>query len=108
MGAHDLFLKNKANFNAMFEDGSREVDQIEENLCLTKVFHKAIIRVNETGSIGRECKSSEQDLVNENAEFDSNNENFSTLDFICNRPFLFFIKDQKTNLILFIGKYERK
>jgi serine protease inhibitor len=105
MGAENLFLKNISNFSTIFED-----EKTNEYSHLTKVIHKAILRVNETGTIGPENKQSEKRLFNKTSEYDENNlnNNLTTLNFICNRPFIFLIRDYETNLILFIGKYERR
>ena len=107
MGAENLFLKNKSNFGTVFED-----ENGNEHSHLTKVIHKAILRVNETGIIGPENKQSEKRLFNRNSSFDcdenSLNNTIASKNFICNRPFIFLIRDYQTNLILFIGKYERR
>jgi serpin B len=67
-------------------------------LFISKVVHQAVVEINEEGTeaaaataviIATNCIRLQPKLIN----------------FICNRPFLFFIADKTRNSILFMGKY---
>lgn len=86
MGMTDMFDQRLADFSGI--DGSRE-------LCVSKVVHQAVVDVNEEGTeaaaatavvMARRC------MVREPFEFRAD------------RPFMFFIRDNKTNSILFLGR----
>jgi len=72
---------------------------IGDNVCISRVLHKAIIEVNEEGSEAAAATAVEMKLTSA-AE---------PLAFIADRPFLFVIADDQTGTILFMGKlYEVK
>lgn len=67
---------------------------IRENICISRVLHKAVIEVNEEGSeaaaatvVENKCAAAAEPLT-----------------FIANRPFLFIINDDVMDTILFMGK----
>jgi serpin B len=90
MGAGDMFNTFKANFSGMIDTG---------NLFISKVIHKAIIEVNEAGT--EAAAASAVVVMTRSAMID----NELPFDFICNRPFLFIIREKLNNTILFMGKY---
>ncbi|MCB8814585.1 serpin family protein [Desulfosporosinus sp. SRJS8] len=72
---------------------------IGDDLCISRVLHKAIIEVNEEGSEAAAATAVEMKRTSA-AE---------PLAFIADRPFLFVIVDDQTGTILFMGKlYEVK
>ena len=85
LGMVDAFNKEKADFSGM--TGTRD-------LVVSKVLHKSFVEVNEegteaavaTGIVFRATSSGTPDS------------------FRCDHPFLFFIKHNKTNSILFYGR----
>jgi serpin B len=79
-----------------FEPGKADFEQIGKNLYVGTVSHKAKIKVEEWGTeaaaatgIEVECTSAVQE---------------DYIDFIVNKPFIFFIRDTKTDTILFMGE----
>jgi len=90
MGMNDMFTEGVADFSGM--DGSRE-------LYVDKAIHKAVVEVNEEGTEAaattvmtmRCCSGTETEYA----------------EFRADRPFLFFIRDNKTKIILFIGRVTR-
>ncbi|CAH1789911.1 unnamed protein product [Owenia fusiformis] len=81
MGVKDLFDKEKADLSGV--TGSREMH-------VSNMFHKAYIDVNERG-----------------AEPTSTLSNYGAEEFDCDHPFFFYIKDNRTGAILFMGRLER-
>ena len=88
MGIKDLFNLPTADLSGM--DGSRD-------LYVGKVIHKAFINVDEEGS---EAAAATAVVVQCRCMP-------VIMDFHCNRPFLFFIRDNSTKSILFYGKCAR-
>ncbi|KUO62899.1 MAG: proteinase IV [Gracilibacter sp. BRH_c7a] len=68
---------------------------IGDNICISRVLHKAIIEVNEEGSEAAAATAVEMTLTGAPAE---------PLAFIADRPFVFVIADDETGTILFMGK----
>lgn len=66
---------------------------IREGVCISRVLHKAVIEVNEEGS-----KASAATVV------ETKDAAAEPLTFNANRPFVFFINDDVTDTILFMGK----
>lgn len=67
---------------------------IRDDVCISRVLHKAVIEVNEEGSEAAAATVVEMKLTAA-AE---------PLTFIANRPFVFVIADYRTGTILFMGK----
>ena len=68
-------------------------------MYISKVIHKAIVDVNEEGTEAAAAtavvmKTKSKSMVIERIP-----------EFRCNRPFIFFIHDYKTQTILFMGRY---
>jgi serpin B len=91
MGMTDMFSTKLADFSGM--DGTRE-------LCVSKVLHQAVVDVNEEGTeaaavtavvMMKKCLAVRKD----------------PFEFRADRPFLFFIRDNSTNSILFLGRLVR-
>ena len=85
LGMVDAFNKEKANFSGM--TGRRD-------LVLSKVIHKSFVEVNEEGTEAAAATGVEAVYYSSRIA-DS---------FRCDHPFLFFIKHNKTNSILFYGR----
>ncbi|NLY71647.1 MAG: serpin family protein [Clostridiales bacterium] len=67
---------------------------IMDNVCISRVLHKAVIEVNEEGS---EAAAATVVEIRETAAMEP-------ISFIADRPFLFFISDDQSGTILFMGK----
>ena len=85
MGMTDAFKQASANFSEM----------CEENLYISKVFHKAFIDVNEEGT----------EAAAVTAVFMTTSIKPPPKIFKANRPFIFILKDNESNSILFIGAF---
>ncbi|XP_048219520.1 serpin B4-like [Perognathus longimembris pacificus] len=86
LGMVDAFSPHKADLSGMSQD---------RRLAVTKVFHQSFVEVNEEGteaaaSTGVSIGVTSAPMLQE---------------FYCDHPFLFFIKENKKNLILFFGRF---
>ncbi|NP_001290717.1 leukocyte elastase inhibitor [Esox lucius] len=87
MGMIDAFDKTKSDFSGMLSNN---------DLVLSKVVHKAFVEVNEEGTEAAAATGSK-------IEFQCLILNWAT--FIADHPFLFFIRHNPTQSILFSGRY---
>jgi len=72
-----------------------DFSNIREGLFISRVLHKAVVEVNEQGSEAAAVTVVE---MIESAMPEEKN-------FIANRPFVFFIAEEDTGTVLFLGKY---
>ncbi|XP_059562302.1 serpin B10 isoform X2 [Myotis daubentonii] len=86
MGMSDAFSQSKADFSGMSP---------EKNLFLSNVFHKSFVEINEEGTEAAAGSGSEV----------SYRIKLPSIEFSADRPFLFFIRHNKTNTILFYGRF---
>ncbi|XP_054620829.1 leukocyte elastase inhibitor-like [Dunckerocampus dactyliophorus] len=86
MGMVDAFDSSRSNFSGMSPNN---------DLLVSKVIHKAFVEVNEEGT---EAAAATTVIVVERTSVISNT-------FIADHPFLFFIRHNPTNTILFAGQY---
>ncbi|XP_061025656.1 serpin B3-like isoform X2 [Eubalaena glacialis] len=86
LGMVDAFSEGKADFSGMTGSG---------DLVVSKVLHKSFVEVNEEGTEAAAATGIEIDITSLPPIPDS---------FRCDHPFLFFIKHNKTNSILFYGR----
>ncbi|GAB1298060.1 SPI6 [Apodemus speciosus] len=86
LGMVDVFQENKADLSGMSP---------ERNLCVSKFVHKSVVEINEEGTEAAAASS-------------------AVIEFCCaslvptfcaDHPFLFFIRHNKTNSILFCGRF---
>ncbi|XP_060681304.1 leukocyte elastase inhibitor-like [Hemiscyllium ocellatum] len=84
MGMTEAFDMVKANFTGMSETS---------NLLLSNVFHKSFVEVNEEGT--EAAAATAASIVNRSLPL--------VEEFVVDHPFLFFIKHNKTESILFFG-----
>lgn len=68
---------------------------IREDVCISRVLHKAVIEVNEEGSEAAGATAVEMKVT----------ATLEPLSFIADRPFLFLINDEETGTVLFMGKF---
>ncbi|CAF1013625.1 unnamed protein product [Didymodactylos carnosus] len=87
----------KAVFDQQKADLSGITPTSTPNLSVTKVSHGAVIDVNEAGVEAAAATAVIIGLTSVNAG--------EALQFNCNRPFLYMIREKTTGLLLFIGKY---
>ncbi|XP_024436228.2 serpin B10 [Desmodus rotundus] len=86
MGMSDAFHQSKADFSGM---------SAGRQLFLSNVFHKSFVEINEQGTEAAAATGSE-------VAFRSR---LPSIDFRVDHPFLFFIRHNKTNSILFYGRF---
>jgi serpin B len=68
-----------------------------QNLCISKIIHKSFIDVNEEGTEAVAATASDA--------FASSGMGFPTrLDFVADHPFLFMIREELTETIIFVGQ----
>ncbi|XP_032278480.1 serpin B4-like [Phoca vitulina] len=84
LGMVDAFSTQRANLSGMTE---------KNNLMVSKVIHKSFVEVTEEGT--EAASSTGVSVIVTSAP---------TYSFHCDHPFLFFIKHNKTNSILFLGR----
>ncbi|XP_078284318.1 leukocyte elastase inhibitor-like [Rhinoraja longicauda] len=87
MGMRDAFYSSGADFTGMSE---------KRDLWLSKVIHKSFVEVNEEGT---EAAAATAITMVRRAAIQA------TPTFVADHPFLFFIKHNKTQSILFMGQY---
>uniref|UniRef100_A0A8D2B3N4 Serpin domain-containing protein n=1 Tax=Sciurus vulgaris TaxID=55149 RepID=A0A8D2B3N4_SCIVU len=85
LGMVDVFRQGQADFSAM---------STETDLCLSKVVHKSVVEVNEEGT---EAVAASRIFMGCCA--------VCLPRFCADHPFLFFIRHNKTNTILFCGRF---
>ncbi|KAJ8781097.1 hypothetical protein J1605_011462 [Eschrichtius robustus] len=86
MGMSDAFNQSKADFSGMSTEG---------NLFLSNVFHKSFVEINEQGTESASGTASEVSV----------RISLPSTEFNADHPFLFFIRHNKTNSILFYGRF---
>ncbi|KAB0389887.1 hypothetical protein E2I00_005637 [Balaenoptera physalus] len=86
MGMSDAFNQSKADFSGMSTEG---------NLFLSNVFHKSFVEINEQGTESASGTASEVSV----------RISLPSIEFNADHPFLFFIRHNKTNCILFYGRF---
>lgn len=88
MGLRSVFSGGEADFSAMFESSPTSPP-----VSLSQFQHQAILSINENGSIASAATATLVERVGL----------FSGPYFECDRPFLFFLTDKQSGLILFAG-----
>ncbi|XDB64041.1 hypothetical protein AB1E18_017358 [Capra hircus] len=86
MGMSDAFNQSKADFSGMSS---------ERDLFLSNVFHKSFLEINEQGTEAAAGTGSEVSVRMK----------LPSIEFNADHPFLFFIRHNKTNGILFYGRF---
>lgn len=86
MGMSDAFDQSKADFSGM---------SAGRQLFLSNVFHKSFVEINEQGTEAAAGTGSEVGFRSRPL----------SMDFNADHPFLFFIRHNKTNCILFYGRF---
>lgn len=84
---------NGLGMKEAFSDGA-DFSGIAENVCISRVLHKAVVDVNEQGTEAAAVTSAEM-VVTSIRE---------PIAFIADRPFFFAIADNETGTLLFMGK----
>ena len=91
LGMTDLFNKNKSNLKGVYKKSKKR-------LWLDDLFHQAYINVDESGT---EAAAATAACI---AMYYHRRQN--TINFVANRPFLFFLWDKETNSLLFNGRFQ--
>lgn len=86
MGMVDAFDENRSDFSGMAP---------ENDLVLSKVFHKAFVEVNEEGTEAAAATAAVMMLRCA----------MLPASFVADHPFIFLIKDKRSNSVLFFGRY---
>ncbi|XP_052592385.1 plasminogen activator inhibitor 2 [Peromyscus californicus insignis] len=86
MGMEDAFNKNKANFSGMSQ---------RNDLFLSEVFHQATVDVNEEGTVATGGTGAVM----------TGRTGHGGPQFVADHPFIFFIIDKGTNVMLFCGRF---
>jgi serpin B len=89
LGMHDAFDAQQANFSGMIDS--------EHKFAISAVVHQAFIEIDEQGT---EAAAATAVIMTRSAML----ERKQSVKFIADRPFLFFIKDNHTHSILFLGR----
>ena len=71
----------------------------EDRLYIDEVFHKAFVKVNEEGT--EAAAATAVVMTKESAVIED------TKSVVADRPFIFLIRDEKSGMILFMGRVER-
>merc|ERR1712073_123698 len=95
MGGVSFFGDGPSDFTDFLD--SKVASEYAESLSFSKAMHKSFIEVNEEGS--------EAAAATALFGFRSARPLFHT-EFVANHPFIFFIYDEETDLILFHGVYQ--
>ncbi|XP_071469721.1 serpin B9-like [Marmota flaviventris] len=85
LGMVDAFQQGQADLSAM---------STETDLCLSKVVHKSVVEVNEEGTEAPAVTAEEMEYISAYLRR-----------FHADHPFLFFIRHNKTNTLLFCGRF---
>ncbi|XP_048656449.1 serpin B9-like isoform X5 [Marmota marmota marmota] len=85
LGMVDAFQQGQADLSAM---------STETDLCLSKVVHKSVVEVNEEGTEAAAVMGEEMEYCSAYLRR-----------FHADHPFLFFIRHNKTNTLLFCGRF---
>ncbi|CAO2595712.1 Serpin B9 [Lemmus lemmus] len=88
LGMVDVFQDGKADLSGMSP---------ERDLCVSKFVHKSVVEVNEEGTEAA-AASAGKDVLLSTCEDD-------VPTFCADHPFLFFIRHNKTNSLLFCGRF---
>ena len=83
LGVKDIFVQGKADLSGISDNAN--------NLHVSRIVQKAFVEANEEGS---EAAGTTAVVVTKSRP----------QTFVCDHPFIFFIKDSKTGLILFMGR----
>ncbi|XP_042549434.1 serpin B4-like [Dipodomys spectabilis] len=86
LGMADIFNPKKADLSGMSQEGG---------LVVTKALHQSFVEVTEEGTEAAAATGVGISLTSAPI----------SEEFCCDHPFLFFIKENKTNCILFVGRF---
>lgn len=67
-----------------------------ENLCVSSIFHKSFIEVNEEGVEAAAATAGVLMVTSLTRKY--------KLDFVADHPFLFVVREDKTRFLLFVGQ----
>ncbi|CAF3676773.1 unnamed protein product [Rotaria sp. Silwood1] len=94
LGMKDAFSNYKPNFTGIASGNNNR-----DHLYISKVIHKAFIDVNEQGS---EAAAATAVII---VSYGSINPPPQPIEFKADRPFLFFIRESRQNIVLFSGRF---
>ncbi|CAC5373653.1 unnamed protein product [Mytilus coruscus] len=88
LGIEDIFNQANADFSTLLQEQTDKV-------YVSRAIHKVFIEVNEEGTEAAAATAIVAQVRSANMQ----------LNFVANHPFLFYIRNIKTGMILFIGRY---
>jgi len=91
MGIDKAFLPSYAEFN------SKMFDNILDNVCISSVLHKTFIEVDENGTEAAAITAILMRTTSVKPEYE-------VKEFNADRPFIYFIRDNESGAILFMGQ----
>ena len=83
---------DEADLSDMVESAS-----VGESLCIDNMYHKTFVDVNEQGT--EAAASTAMVITTKSLDMEEN-----PTEFVCDHPFLFIIKEEMTNVIIFTGR----
>jgi serpin B len=89
-------ILQQIGLNSVFAEKGN-LDKISQNLLLSDVIQKTFLEINENGTQATAVTTTK--LKETAMQTDKN-----AIQFIANKPFIYFIKEKSTNAILFIGE----
>ena len=89
LGMEDMFNDRNADFSRITERHRLAVDQVQ---------HEAVVKVDEEGTEAAAATAVSAAVWTSGALYSE------PVKFIVNRPFIFFIRDKPTGMLLFVGK----
>ncbi|HET6427681.1 MAG TPA: serpin family protein [Phycisphaerae bacterium] len=97
LGISDAFTPGAADFSGI--DGTGQ-----GGLSLGKIAHEAVVDLAEAGGSGSTSTAASGRLESRDGGVSINLSDFTTREFVADRPFIYVIREVSTNTILFVGR----
>ena len=99
MGIKSAFVAGEADLADMAAKRDDDEDAARTPLCVSDVCHKAVLEVNEGGTVANGATASYM-LCGASAIM----EQPATVDFVADHPFVFFVIEEVSRAIIFVGR----